>query len=264
MNRPRSRDPRPDTAWLAGALREQAAEHEADLTRIEARFDRLTSAESGRAGRRRFERPLRLRLIGVPLGVLATVATASIAVGVTLHIGDRPSRPANQAAASPSATQPVEKHQSASPAPLRPAGSASARGVAGPTASPGPVTAEGTVDSHSTQYWTQEDLTVTTTRAIRALHVTVTVSGGARVQSTGSWTTILSQTIDSSVGATASGLTYEFTLRPGQTLQPGSYAFGFQFNRPAGGHTFTLDTYSVAATTVDEAKTVSVSGSFAG
>jgi hypothetical protein len=262
MNRPRSGDSLRDRAWLTGALHEQADQHEADLGRIEARFSRLSSTESRRAGRR-FERPLRLRLIGVPLGVLAAVATTTIAVGVTLRISERPSHPANQAVASPRATHPVEQRQSASPAPVHPAGSASARSQATPSASPGPVTATGTLDSHSNQYWTQEDLTVTTTHAIRALRVTVTVSGGATVQSTGSWTTILPQDIDSSVDPTASGLTYLFTLKPGQTLQPGSYAFGFQFNRPSG-HAFGLDTYSVSATATDEAKPASASGSFAG
>lgn len=263
MNRPRSGDSLRDRAWLTGALHEQADLHEADLGRIEARFSRLSSTEPRRAGRRRFERPLRLRLIGVPLGVLAAVATTTIAVGMTLRISEGPSHPANQAVASPRATHPVEQRQSASPAPVHPAGSASARSQATPSASPGPMTATGTLDSHSNQYWTQEDLTVTTTHAIRALRVTVTVSGGATVQSTGSWTTILPQNIDSSVDPSASGLTYLFTLKPGQTLQPGSYAFGFQFNRPSG-HAFGLDTYSVSATTTDEAKPASASGSFAG
>lgn len=279
MNRPRSRDQRRDGAsmdgaWLAGALREQAEDHEADYARIEAGFERLVSAEAGRATRhgsqrrpfkrRRFERPMRVRLIGVPLGVLAAVATTGIAVGVTLRISDRPSHPATQAAASPSATRTVENLPSPSPATLHPAGSASPRSQPsepGPTASPGPLTATGALDSHSNQYWTQEDLTVTTTRVISALHVTVTISGGATVQSTGQWTTILSQYIDGSVATTANGLTYQFTLKPGQTLQPGSYAFGFQFGRPSG-HAFSLDAYSVTAITADEAKPASTSGGF--
>lgn len=125
------------------------------------------------------------------------------------------------------------------------------------------MTATGTLDLHSNQYWTQEDLTITTTRAMRELRVTVTVSGGATVRSTGSWSTILSQNIDSSVDPTASGLTYLFILKPGQTLQPGSYAFGFQFDRPSG-HSFGLDAYRVTATTADEAKPASASGGFAG
>lgn len=269
MNRHPSRDAhrdgaRSDGAWLTGALREQADEHEPDLSRIEARFNRLsTTASRRRAPHRRFERPSRLRLVGVPLGVLVAVATTTIAVGVTLRISDRPSHPANQAAASPSATRTVEDQQSPSPAPLHPAGSASARSQHSPTATPGPVTATGALDSHSNQFWTQEDVTVTATHAIKALRVTVTVSGGATVQSTGSWTTILPPYIDSSVAATSSGLTYEFTLKPGQTLQPGSYAFGFQFDRP-NGHAFSLDAYSVTATAVDGVNPASASGGFTG
>jgi len=259
-----------DGAWLTGALRENAAEHEADLARIEARFDSVINAESGRAKRpglqrRRFDRPMRLRLVGVPLGVLAAVATTGIAVGVTLQISDHPAHPANQAVVTPSVTRSVESQPSASPAPLRPAGSASARSratPASPTASPGPVTATGTLDSHSNPYWTQEDLTVTTTRAIKALRVTVTVSGGATVQSTGSWTTILSQYIDGSVVPTTSGLTYQFTVKPGQILEPGSYGFGFQFDRPSG-HAFSLDAYAVTAISADSGNPASASGAFA-
>jgi hypothetical protein len=126
------------------------------------------------------------------------------------------------------------------------------------------VTATATVDSHSTQYWAQENLAVTVTLAVKALHVVVTVSGGATVKSTGSWSTLLSPQVDTAVSQTPTGLRYDFTLKPGQTLQPAMYNFGFQFNRPASGHTFALDTYTVTATTVDGAVQASESGSFAG
>ena len=281
MNRPRARDARgahgahgdatnQNAAWLATALREQADEHEADLRRIEARFNHLTAAESRRAPRRRPDgslRPrLRLRLIGVPLGVLAATATATIAVGVTLGIGAHTAHPASQAAASPSQSrtasgqQPAAPGASATPTPVRPAGTASTRDESSPSPSPGPVTATGTVDSHSTRYWTQEDLSVTTTRVVRALQVTVTVSGSTAVQSTGSWSTIPVAYVDTRISPTSGGLRYEITLKPGLTLPPGTYAFGIQFNRPAAGHDFTADTYTVTADT----KQASAAGTFTG
>ncbi len=266
MNRPRSRDPRLDTAWLSGALREQADEHEADLSRIEARFERLTRDDPRPAKGRRLSRPLRLRLIGVPLGALAAVATATIAVGVTLGISERPAHPVSQVAVSPSSNHSDVGQQPPSTPTLRPAGSASPHSESSPTSAPaaGPVTATATVDSHSTEYWAQENLTVTVTHAVKALHVVVTVSGGATVKSTGSWSTLLSPQVDTAVSQTPSGLRYDFTLKPGQTLQPAMYNFGFQFNRPASGHTFALDTYTVTAITVDGAVQASESGSFAG
>jgi hypothetical protein len=268
MNRARPHDPRQDAAWLAAALREQADEHEADLDRIDTGFQRLIAETPHGAERRRRHSPLRLRLIGVPLGVVTAVATATIAAGVTLGIADRPAHPASQAAPSPSPSHSAADHQPAPPAAstvLHPAGTTSARSEPSPSRSAGPLAAVGSVDSAtSSQYWVQEDLTVTTTSAVSALHVTVAVSGGAAVQSTGSWSTILSANLDTSASRTPGGLTYDLSLHPGQTLQPGSYAFGFQFDRPASGHSFTLDTYTVTVTTAEGSQQATVRGTFAG
>jgi hypothetical protein len=264
MSRARARDPRREAAWLADELSRQAGEHEPDLTRIEAKFDRLIAGEPRRTARRDPARParLRLRLIGVPLGALAAVTTATLAVGVTLGISHQPSHPVTQAAASPSPSEAGTELPSASPATVHPAGSASARGVTSATASAGPLTAVASLDSHTSPYWAQENLNVTTTRVIKALHVTVTVSGGAAVQSTGYWSTILPVNLDGTVNHTNSGLTYDITVKPGQVLQPGTYAFGFQFNRGAIGHDFTLDTFTVTATTVQSAQQLSTGGTF--
>ena len=282
MNRPRARDAHgahsdathQNAVWLATALREQADEHEADLHRIETRFDRLTAAEPRRALRRRPDSALRLRLLGVPLGVLVAAATATIAVGVTLGISAHTTHPSSQAATSPSQSRTAADHQpatsaaSATPTQVLPAGTASTRDESSPSPSPGPVTATGTVDSHSTRYWAQEDLSVTTTRVVRALHVTVTVSGGASVQSTGSWSTILAADLDVTVSRTSGGLAYDIALKPGLNLPPGTYAFGLQFNRPAAGHDFAGDTYTVTAdmtaTTTGDAKQATAAGTFAG
>lgn len=267
MIRSRARDPRIDAEWLTAALREQAGEHEADRRRIDARFERLTVQVPAR----RLVRLTQLRLIGVPLlGILAAVATATVAVGVTLGITARPTHVSGRAApsSSPSVTvtatghQPIPRTTASAP---RPAGTASAYSQSGPTtaaAPTGPLTATGTIDSHSSQYWTQENLTVTTTRAIRALHVVVTVSGGSSVQSTGWWSTILAPYLTATISRTADGLRYDLTVKPGQTLQPAAYAFGFQFDRPAAGHDFTLDAYTVTATTTDDALQSSANGTF--
>jgi hypothetical protein len=265
MNRPRTRDPRADAAWLAAALQEQAHEHEADLHRIDARLEHLTAAEPRRSRPRRTVRPAQLRLIGIPLGILAAVATATVAVGVSLGITARTTHPSSQAAPSTSphitaSNQPTPETASSA---AHPAGTTSARSESSPTVPAGPLTATGTVDSHSTQYWAQEDLTITTTHAIRGLHVVVAVSGGSSVQSTGWWSTILSQDIATTVSQIPGGLVYDITLGPGQTLQPTTYGFGFQFNRPASGHNFTLDTYTITATTIDDAAQATTSGAFA-
>jgi hypothetical protein len=280
MNRSAAPDPRPDTAWLTAALREQAQEHEADATRIDAKFERLIADDPrrsrGRAGPRRRPQvrprrgrlvgPLRLRLIGIPLGILAAVASAAVAVAVTLGIGDGTGHSPNQGAPAPTPSRTAMDQRPTSQttaSAVHPAGTASTHSQSSPTAPAGPLTAVGIVDSHSTQYWSQENLTVTTTRAVRGLHVIVAVSGGTTVQSTGSWTTILPANVDTTVRTIPGGLTYDITLKAGQTLQPTSYLFGFQFNRPASGHTFTLDTYTVTATLTDNAAQATASGTFA-
>lgn len=269
MNRRAAHDSHADAAWLTDALREQAGQHEADPRRIQASFERLTAAaaEPTRTRSRRFvrlTRLTRLRLIGVPLGVLAVAATATVAVGVSLGITARSPHPQSQAAppSSPRATatgyQPLPQSTLSPP---RPAGSASSHtesspiAPSGPTA--GPLAAAGTVDSHSNPYWAQEDLTVTTTRAIHALHAVVTVSGGANVRSTGSWATLPAAAITVTANQTAGGLVYDISLKPGQTLQPGTYAFGLQFDRGTG-HDFSQDSYTV---TSDAAQT-SATGTF--
>jgi hypothetical protein len=91
--------------------------------------------------------------------------------------------------------------------------------------------------------------------------VTVTVSGGSAVRSTGTWTTLLPADVVTSVRSDPDGLVYDITLKAGQTLQSAEYRFGFQFNRPSAGHEFTLDTYRVSAVTTDGA-TESASGTF--
>jgi hypothetical protein len=286
-NRHRARDPQPDAVWLTAALREQAHEHEPDSGRISARFEHLIAGERrpGEPGRaeprgaepRRSTGPARLRLIGVPLGLLV-LASATVAVAASLGLGNTPgAHPSSTVAASqggpgstaatsgpvplsassaahPTATTPIA---TASPATTQPVATP-VRSATGPA---GPLTAAGTVDPHSSQYWAQENLTVTTTRTIRELDVTVAVSGGQSVRSTGMWTTLLPPEVETTVRSEPDGLVYEITLKPGQTLQPTAYRFGFQFNRPSAGHEFTLDTYRVTAVTTDGASE-SASGAF--
>jgi len=241
-NRHGAPDPQPDALWLAAALREQAHEHEADSGRISARFEHLMAGERRpgeprRAEPRRFGGPARLRLIGVPLGLLV-LASATVAVATSLGLGNTPAaHPSSTAAAAPGGT-----------------------GFATATTGPGPLSASSAA-LNSSPYWAQENLTVTTTRPIRELDVTVAVSGGPAVRSTGMWTTLLPPEVATTVRSEPDGLVYEITLKPGQTLQPTAYMFGFQFNRPSAGHEFTLDTYRVTAVTTDGASE-SASGAF--
>jgi hypothetical protein len=289
-NRHGAHDPLPDDRWLAAALREQAHQHEADSRRINATFEHLIAderrageprrAEPRRAGLRRaeprrFGGPARLRLIGIPVGLLV-LGSATVAVAASLGLGNTPAAHPSSTVAAPSGGR-GSAAATSGPGPLS-ASSAAQPTATGPTvttqpaATPvgsatsatgpaGPLTAAGTVDRHSSQYWAQENLTVTTTRTIRELDVTVAVSGGQSVRSTGMWTTLLPPEVETTVRSEPDGLVYEITLKPGQTLWPTAYAFGFQFNRPSTGHEFALDTYRVTAVTTDGASE-SASGAF--
>ncbi len=275
MNRRRARESQPDAAWLAAALREQAHEHEADPGRIGARFERLIAGESRPGEPRRTEPrrpagPARLRLSGVPLGLLAVLASAAVAAAVAFGVGGgHVARLSSQVAAPPgsrdsatAAPGPSSLSASSAALPVTTPPAATPAGSAAATTRPaGPLTAVGTVDPASFRYWAQENLTVTTTRATRELHVTVTVSGGPAVRSTGMWTTILPADVETTVSSVPGGLVYDITLKPGQILQPAAYSFGFQFDRPVTGHDFALDTYWVSAVTTG-APVESDSGTF--
>jgi hypothetical protein len=271
----RARDSRPDGAWLADALRARAQDHEADLERIRAGFERLTTEGATPGTRRR--RPLgpaRVRLLGIPLGIAAVLASATVAVAVsvgiavssiphsTVPIASPETSSAATVTTSETPSAPTASAKATSPAEGAIA-SATTQGTAAATGATGALAAAGSVDPHSTEFWAQENLALTTARPVRDLRITVTVSGGSGVVSTGFWTTLPSAELESSVTRVSGGLEYEIILKPGLSLGPTTYRFGFQFNRPASGHDFALDTYHVSATAGD-ATALTASGAFAG
>jgi hypothetical protein len=254
-------------AWLSDALQDRAQSHDPDLARITARFERLTDGRATYAApRRRMSGPMRVRLLGIPLGIAAALTSATLAVAVSVGIA---------VSASPHLTVPVATPKtSAAPTTAAPSSPApSSAPAVGPTSvttsatgssvATGRLATAAWVDSHSTEYWVQEDLNFTSTSVIKQLRITVTVSGGSAVASTGVWTTMAAANLETTVSRVSGGLEYEITLKPGQSLPADLNRLGFQFNRPASGHDFALDTYSINATTADGA-TLGASGTFGG
>jgi hypothetical protein len=279
MNRPRSGESRNDSerdrgTWLTAALREQADKHEPDLGRIEARVEQLIADDHEPAApARHSRRRARLRLIGVPLGVAAAVAAVSVVTVVTFdigaghngHLSSQTATPSIGRSSAPQTHRPTSQSTSTPARPAPRATTTTGSDHSSPTPPTGPLTASGTVDPHSTQYWAQENLTVVTTRSTRGLHVSVTVSGGSTVRPAGSWTTFAPADVTTTVNRTDGGLIYDIVLKPGQTLPAGTYRFGIQFHRPATGHDFTKDTYRVSAVTDDSRSTKAMAtGSFRG
>lgn len=264
-----TRDAREDGAWLSDALRERAQSHDADLGRVTARFEQLTAGGAANARpRRRPMGPMRVRLLGIPLGIAAalTSATLAVAVSVGIAVSASPHRAvpvtaAPTASATPTTPPPASPTQSSATA-EGPTPSATTKAT-GDGIATGHLATAAWVDSHSTEYWAQESLNVTTKSAIKELRITVTVSGGAAVASTGVWTTIATADLQTTVTRVPGGLHYEITLKPGQSLPPAVNRFGFQFNRPASGHDFALDTYSISATAAD-GTALSAYGTFGG
>ncbi|MBR7827237.1 hypothetical protein KDK95_13045 [Actinospica sp. MGRD01-02] len=257
-----------DGAWLSDALRDRTRGHEADLERITARFEQLTTGQAApRAQRRRPLGPMRMRLLGIPLGIAAALASATVAVAVSVGIAvsasphPRAVVPVTSPKTSALSTTAAPSSPSTSSAPTEGATTPATTRATGNGGVTGRLATAASVDAHSTEYWVQENLTVTPASTIRSLRITVTVSGGSGVASTGIWTTIPSANLVTTVTRASGGLVYEVALKSGQSLGPTVYRFGFQFNRPASGHDFALDTYSVTATAAD-GESLSGSGAF--
>ncbi|MEE4541447.1 hypothetical protein V2S66_05625 [Streptomyces sp. V4-01] len=108
------------------------------------------------------------------------------------------------------------------------------------------VSATGTVDGSSNQFWTQSDVTLTTDRSLTSLAVELRVARTPGVASTGSYDSVSGQT---TVAITVQGdfLVYRWALNPGQTLAAGTYVFAGQFQHDGGDRDAGGDGYTVAA-----------------
>lgn len=294
------RKPGGELPWLTHALNGQAEEHQPDTGRIRAHTDRLIAERSqGTKGwwasrRRRIGRAgshPRLRSVGFPRGILAVAVSATVVsiVAVVVSVGagtGPPQRPANPiaiqaqggsstaatsggssgglAAASATTVHQVQPSTAGGTAartggdrPTRPAGPS-------PTAPTSYVTAIGAVGPHNTDVWAEEDVTVALSRDVYALQITVKVSGDSGLSSTGTWTTLNPSMFAVTVNQVAGGMVYDFTLDSGQTVNAGTYEFGFQFDHTAGTHSFADDTYyaSMITTKAEGSNSAAASGAF--
>ncbi|GAA4618776.1 hypothetical protein GCM10023195_84630 [Actinoallomurus liliacearum] len=234
-------------AWLRSALREEADAHRPDGDRMWSRVD------AGTRGRR--ARPARGRSLAA--AALAAVGVAAVSVGVVTWRAAGPAAPAVPAG-----------HGTAQTDRPAPSSAASTWGSAAPTArsdrpSPtgGPATSSSVpqrprttspavvagLASASNAYWAEEDVTLSRTRPLTALRVTVRVTRTAGVRSTGSWSNLPGDTFQVTVGDEGSAVVYTWVLRPGRSVPPGRYVFAAQYARAPDGHDAHQDTYSVTA-----------------
>jgi hypothetical protein len=294
------REPVGDPPWLAAALTEQAERHDPDTARIRARTDQLIAeryqtAKGGRASRRPRAGRARLfpfplpRPAGIPIGVLASVVSAAAAVTVALVLmaafgtgAGTPLRPANTTTlraegASPPATAPGDSSggpaaasattvRQVIPTTADSTAQTSATGSTSATAAPpsGYLKAVGVLDPGTSSAWAGENVTVTLSHDVDTLQITVKVSDSSSLTNPGTWTTLNPTDFDVTVNQVAGVMVYNFTLDSGQTVNAGTYEFGFQFGYSTGSHDFAADTYYASAVTTqaEGSEPASASGTF--
>ncbi|AXI80547.1 hypothetical protein [Peterkaempfera bronchialis] len=109
------------------------------------------------------------------------------------------------------------------------------------------LAAGGSVDAHSTETWTQSNVTVDTRVPLRDLQVEVRIARTPDVSSTGSWTTAGPADIIAETDASDSEIVYRFRLREGVVLPPGRYVFAAQYNHAEGVRDATRDRWTASA-----------------
>jgi hypothetical protein len=136
-----------------------------------------------------------------------------------------------------------------------------------PSQSPGPIRvqqgflwSDGSVDPGSTSAWAQSDVTLKTKFTVSALDVKLRVALTPGVATTGDWSTVPAQELTVTVTRQGGFLLYEWTLKPGATLPPGTYEFAGQYDHASGGRDAGQDSY--AATATGHGQPVSVYGDF--
>ncbi|MEY9838785.1 hypothetical protein [Streptacidiphilus sp. EB103A] len=249
---------------LGAVLRAEADGHQPDRAAMLARIERgqFSAPAPARGRRRRTSRRSGLRLAGIVMasavGFGLSVAGTWAAVGVF---------------SAPAPTEPVvtvvspSPSESAAPTPTPPmpttSGSPSTPSVsAGATrVQQGFLWSDGSIDPYSTTGWSQSDITLKNHYTVTALDVKVTLAFTPGLASTGSWSTVPAADLVTTVTKQGGTLVYEFSLKPGATLAPGTYVFAGQYNHAAVGRDAGGDSYRATAT--GHGSSVEVYGNFA-
>ncbi|GGT84717.1 hypothetical protein [Streptomyces violascens] len=240
---------------IARRLREAAEAHRPDRARVLARVQRGMAGPAVRHRARPFARSgTRVALAG--LAATGILATGGLAVAAIVATSSPPATVTTPAIPSPtvSSRQPT----SARPTPVAPA-PATTPGSARPTppaTSPsptagknqnGPLWSAGSVDPHSTVYWTQSNLVLKTTQPLTSLTIEMRIVQTGGVKNTGTWQTLPSADFTVTAQETDGTLVYRWVLKPGLTVPAGSHEFAAQFNHATGERSAAGDGYRVDA-----------------
>jgi hypothetical protein len=121
----------------------------------------------------------------------------------------------------------------------------------GSRVSDGPLSAQGSVDPHSTVYWAQSNLILDVAQPLTALTVEVRVAQTGGVQSTGQWQTGPADDFTVTAQESDGVVVYRWELKPGRTVPAAQQFFAVQYNHTAGTRDAGSDSYAVQATAAD-------------
>lgn len=261
--------------WLTEVLDTEYVRYEPDTHRIRTLLDERMvdgSAERG-AGRMRIP-VLGLRLAGIPAGITAAAVCATVAVAVTATVtngqSNLPPRAATSTGGLPAAgglpSDAGGRSQAGSPGPgthssvtgqgaqtaTKPAGQSGSPSASASASSPAVgnsvVSATSAVAPASNAQWTEEDVYITLAAPVTALQVIIRATPDSSYFQEKDYSTHDLSPFDVTVKSDASGLVYTFSLKPGNTVQPGTYTFAAQYAH-SSPHDTSGDTYSLSATT---------------
>ncbi|GHK04179.1 hypothetical protein SY2F82_59760 [Streptomyces sp. Y2F8-2] len=239
---------------IARQLREAAEAHRPDRARMLARVQRGMAGPAVRHRARPFARSgTRVALAG--LAATGILATGGLAVAAIVAHSSPSATVTTPATPSPTAGSPHPTSGRPTPVAPAPATPGSARPTP-PATSPSPAAGEsrngplwsaGSVDPHSTVYWTQSNLALKTTRPLTSLTVEMRIVQTGGVKNTGTWETLPSADFTVTAREDGGTLVYRWVLKPGLTVPAGSYEFAAQFNNGTGVRSSAGDGYRVDA-----------------
>ncbi|MGY5044488.1 hypothetical protein ACWDE0_02350 [Streptomyces sp. 900105755] len=240
---------------IARRLREAAEAHRPDRARMVARVQRGMAGPAVRHRARPFARSgTRVALAGLAAtGILATGGLAVAAIvaksspSATVTTPATPSPTVSSPRPAPGRHTPVAPAPATTPGSTRPAPPAASPSPTADTSRNGPLSSAGSVDPHSTVYWTQSNLALRTTQPLTSLTVEMRIVQTGGVKTTGTWQTLPSDDFTVTTQEAGGTLVYRWVLKPGLTVPAGSHEFAAQFNNGAGVRGAGGDGYRVDA-----------------
>jgi len=256
---------------ISRQLREAAGAHQPDGARMLARVERGTAVPPGRRRTPGIAKTWpRVALAG--LAAAGIVATGGLAVASIVQIKPpRPDSATSVTATTPSGTPTPSTRTIDGSAPPPPPGQTTTSqsttsqstsvdpGTAPPAgnqASGEPLSAEGSINPKSQEYWSQSDLVLNSTQPLTALTVELRIVQTGSVQTTGQWQTEPNDDFTVTVQEVDGAVVYRWDLKPGHTMSAPKQTFAAQYNHGNGARDARADTYAVQATAADGAHSV--------